>query len=78
MTTAEERETRSDIPPVEVPEEIRRRAAQNGLNVNGRAPGGEADSGQILTPPGPGGDVHGGTPITPPNEPQPPSPPVGT
>jgi cell division protease FtsH len=65
----------SDIPPVEIPEEIRRRAEQNGLAVNG-AP--EPEGGQILTPPGPDGDVHGGPPIVPPNEPQPPTPSAGT
>ncbi|MBM9461034.1 ATP-dependent zinc metalloprotease FtsH [Nocardioides sp. zg-536] len=48
----------SDIPPVEIPEEIRRRA-QNGVS-------GSRDAGQVLTPPGPSGDVHGGTPVAPP------------
>ncbi|MBM7518108.1 ATP-dependent zinc metalloprotease FtsH [Nocardioides nitrophenolicus] len=58
----------STIPPVEIPEEIRRRAEQNG---SAPEPG---DSGQILTPPGPGGDVYGGTPTAPPTDPQPPAP----
>ncbi|WP_240641173.1 ATP-dependent zinc metalloprotease FtsH [Nocardioides ferulae] len=54
----------SQIPPVEIPQEIRDRAA-----VNGHEPGSEA--GAILTPPGSGGDVHdpglggGSTPPTP-------------
>lgn len=65
----------SEIPPVEIPEEIRRRAAQNGLTVNGVDA--EPEGGQILTPPGPDGDVHGGPPIVPPNEPQPPTPSAG-
>jgi len=42
----------SALPPVEVPQEIRDRAA-----VNGSITGGEA--GAIITPPGSGGDVHG-------------------
>ncbi len=62
----------SDIPPVEIPEEIRRRAEQNGQS----AP--ETEGGQILTPPGPGGDVYGGSPVVPPTDPQPPAPPAGT
>ncbi|QSR24563.1 cell division protein FtsH [Nocardioides aromaticivorans] len=58
----------SDIPPVEIPEEIRRRAEQNGQQVDlGK------EGGAILTPPGPGGDVYGGTP-SPSTDPQPPSP----
>ncbi len=58
----------SDIPPVEIPEEIRRRAEQNGQAVDlGK------EGGAILTPPGPGGDVYGGPP-SPSTDPQPPSP----
>jgi cell division protease FtsH len=60
----------STIPPVEIPEEIRRRAEQNGTTPE---PAGD-DNGQILTPPGPGGDVYGGTPTAPPTDPQPPAP----
>ncbi|MFP5336267.1 MAG: cell division protein FtsH, partial [Actinomycetes bacterium] len=42
----------STIPPVDVPEAVREKAAANG--------GGEqSDPGAILTPPGSGGDVHG-------------------
>ena len=60
----------STIPPVEIPEEIRQRAA-NG--TNGTAPEEARDSGAVLTPPGPGGDVYGGG--VPPSEgPLPPSP----
>jgi cell division protease FtsH len=59
----------STIPPVEIPEEIRRRAEQNGS-----VPEPAGDNGQILTPPGPGGDVYGGTPSAPPTDPQPPAP----
>ncbi|WGX96227.1 ATP-dependent zinc metalloprotease FtsH [Nocardioides sp. L-11A] len=64
----------STIPPVEIPEEIRRRAEQNGSVPE---PAGD-DSGQILTPPGPGGDVYGGGPAVPPSDPTPPAPPAGT
>ncbi len=63
----------SEIPPVEIPEEIRRRAFQNG--VNGVGP--EEEAGAILTPPGPGGDVYGGPQVAPPSDPTPPSPPTG-
>lgn len=62
----------STIPPVEIPEEIRRRAEQNGQPVDlGK------EGGAILTPPGPGGDVYGGPP-SPSTDPQPPSPTPGT
>jgi cell division protease FtsH len=56
----------SEIPPVEIPQEIRDRA-----KVNGVKPG--TDAGGVLTPPGPGGDVHGG-PIGPGSAPEPPPP----
>ena len=59
----------SSIPPVEIPEEIRRRAEQNGQVAEP-----ESEGGQILTPPGPGGDVYGGPPTAPPTDPQPPAP----
>jgi cell division protease FtsH len=54
----------SQIPPVEIPQEIRDR-----VHINGTKP--EADAGAILTPPGSGGDVHGGAigPGTTPPEP---------
>jgi len=42
----------SDIPPIEIPQEIRDRAF-----ANGHAP--ESAPGVVVTPPGPGGDVHG-------------------
>jgi cell division protease FtsH len=48
----------SDIPPIEIPQEIRDRAA-----TNGQAPEKES-AGVILTPPGSGGDVHGEPPLT--------------
>jgi cell division protease FtsH len=66
----------STIPPVEIPDEIRRRASVNG-STNGTSP--EADEGgAVLTPPGPGGDVHGSPQISPPSDPNPPSPSSGT
>ncbi len=45
----------SDIPPIEIPQEIRDRVA-NGVPTN------EPEGGVILTPPGAGGDVHGDLP----------------
>uniref|UniRef100_UPI00355AC244 ATP-dependent zinc metalloprotease FtsH n=1 Tax=Nocardioides sp. TaxID=35761 RepID=UPI00355AC244 len=45
----------SDMPPVEIPQEIRDRAKANGTPS---AP--EPDAGAVVTPPGAGGDVHGG------------------
>lgn len=41
----------STIPPVEIPQEIRDRAAANGTH--------DEESALVVTPPGPGGDVHG-------------------
>ncbi len=55
----------SDIPPIEVPQEIRDRAKANGAPVGQTA-------GAVITPPGPGGDVHGDPgvePTTPPTLP---------
>ncbi len=44
----------STVPPVEIPQEIRDRAAANGVRLA------EASQGAVVvTPPGPGGDVHG-------------------
>ncbi len=40
----------SEIPPVEIPQEIRDRATANGVPVS--------EGGVVVTPPGPGGDVH--------------------
>ncbi|MDQ4052782.1 MAG: ATP-dependent zinc metalloprotease FtsH [Actinomycetota bacterium] len=55
----------SEIPPVEIPQEIRDRAA-----ANGRAAEEKEAAGVILTPPGSGGDTHGGPPPPrPPTEP---------
>jgi cell division protease FtsH len=67
----------SSIPAVEIPQEIRDRAAANGFpygnGVNGTSGDNDDEgSGAVVTPPGPGGDVHdpslgGGTePPTPP------------
>jgi len=68
----------STLPPVEIPEEIRQRAAINRVNgANGTAPEDEEEAGAVLTPPGPGGDVYGGSPVAPPTDPRPPSPPMG-
>src|SRR4051812_42812240 len=59
----------STIPAVEIPAEIRARAAVNGfapgLNGSSHDSGHDSESGEggvVVTPPGPGGDVHGGPP----------------
>ncbi len=44
----------SDIPPIEIPQEIRDRVQANGV----AAPA-ESEGGVVITPPGSGGDVHG-------------------
>ena len=58
----------SEIPPVEIPQEIRDRQVVNGTNgTNGTVPGVPVpvpDNGVIVTPPGPGGDVHGDPGLT--------------
>ncbi len=59
----------SEIPPVEIPQEVRDRAAANGQPLVD-----EEEGGSVLTPPGPGGDVHGGGPVVPPDDPTPPPP----
>jgi cell division protease FtsH len=60
----------SEIPPIEIPQEIRDRAA-----VNGQAASDEKESaGVILTPPGSGGDTHGGVPGPEGSRPEPPAP----
>ncbi|HEU5037550.1 MAG TPA: ATP-dependent zinc metalloprotease FtsH [Nocardioides sp.] len=51
--TGSEQRHPSAIPPVEIPQWIRDRAAANGQN------GHEPEAGAVLTPPGSGGDVHG-------------------
>jgi cell division protease FtsH len=48
----------SDIPPIEIPQEIRDRVA-----ANGQAAADKEGAGAIITPPGSGGDVHGGPPL---------------
>ena len=60
----------SDMPPVEIPQEIRDRA-----KVNGTPSAPEPDAGAVVTPPGAGGDVHGG-PTAPGGGPTPPTPPA--
>jgi cell division protease FtsH len=56
----------SQIPPVEIPQEIRDRAKANGTKH-------ATDAGGILTPPGPGGDLHGGL-LAPGGSAEPPAP----
>jgi len=48
----------SEIPPIEIPQEIRDRAAANGKPI----PDEKESAGVVLTPPGSGGDTHGGSP----------------
>jgi cell division protease FtsH len=58
----------SQIPPVEIPQAIRDRAASNGTAPD------DSDAGAVLTPPGAGGDLHGGPigpGLTPPEPPAP-------
>nr|WP_261819125.1 ATP-dependent zinc metalloprotease FtsH [Nocardioides sp. OK12] len=50
----------SQVPAVEIPQEIRDRARTNGVDRPAEAD--EAGGGAVVTPPGAGGDVHGGTP----------------
>jgi cell division protease FtsH len=72
----------STLPPVEIPQAIRERAAAHALAyANGNGNG----SGVVVTPPGPGGDIHGdpglgsGGPTPGPGAPPPPPPwPGGT
>jgi len=58
----------SEIPPVDIPQEIRDRAAA----TNGVPPGDEG--GVVITPPGAGGDVHGDPGLGAPSPPEPPGP----
>jgi cell division protease FtsH len=46
----------SEIPPIEVPQEIRDRVRSNGT------PEPAEEAGVVITPPGSGGDLHGGSP----------------
>lgn len=63
--TGSDARTPSTIPPVEIPQEIRDRAAAGALS-QGR------EGSVILTPPGSGGDIHGDLP----GDTEPPSPPA--
>ncbi len=57
----------SEIPPIEVPDEVRERAKTNGQPVPE-----EGDAGVVITPPGAGGDVHGDPGLGGPTPPEPP------
>jgi cell division protease FtsH len=59
--------TPSTIPPVEIPERIRRAAAEGPIAD-------EEEGAVVVTPPGPGGDTHGEAPTPGQPTPQPPSP----
>ncbi|PUA82749.1 ATP-dependent zinc metalloprotease FtsH [Nocardioides currus] len=54
--TGSDARTPSAIPPVEIPQEIRDRAAAGAIEAR-------PEGGVILTPPGAGGDTHGDTPL---------------
>ncbi len=67
----------SEIAPVEIPQEIRDRAAANGFPYANGANGTgdhEEGPGAVVTPPGPGGDVHGDPALGGGEPPVPPSP----
>ncbi|WP_460794681.1 ATP-dependent zinc metalloprotease FtsH [Nocardioides pacificus] len=51
----------SQIPPIEIPQEIKDRAIANGLDLEKKREGGV-----VITPPGNGGDVHGDPGVMPP------------
>jgi cell division protease FtsH len=59
--------TPSTIPPVEIPERIRRAAAEGPIAD-------EEEGAVVITPPGAGGDTHGGSPTPGQPTPQPPTP----
>ena len=61
----------SDMPPVEIPQEIRDRAKVNGVAEQSRA-------GAVVTPPGSGGDLHGGPGAASPGDQPTPPPPDAT
>jgi cell division protease FtsH len=63
----------SDIPAVEIPEEIRARAAAQSAALG--SSNGHVEGGVIVTPPGPGGDVHGDPGVEVPGSGTPPVPP---
>jgi cell division protease FtsH len=63
----------STIPAVEIPEEVRARAAVNGHGPNGVKPDDEEGT-VVVTPPGAGGDVHGVPPLGGGDPPTPPTP----
>ncbi|MGA8847923.1 MAG: ATP-dependent zinc metalloprotease FtsH [Nocardioides sp.] len=60
----------SQIPPVEIPQEIRDRAAANARASDSGANG----TGVVVTPPGPGGDIHGDPDLSGGSQTTPPSP----
>ena len=60
----------SDIPPIEIPQEIRDRAEANGAAVEEQ----KETASVILTPPGAGGDTHGGVAAPEGTHPEPPTP----
>ncbi|MBB3042729.1 ATP-dependent zinc metalloprotease FtsH [Nocardioides sp. LMS-CY] len=68
--TGSDQRVPSTVPPVEIPQWIKDRAAANGQTPEA------SDTGAVLTPPGSGGDVHGDPGVTggPGTRPEPPIP----
>jgi cell division protease FtsH len=64
----------SAIPAVEIPEEVRARAANGLAKLNGSSPDDDEGAGVVVTPPGAGGDVHGAPPVGGDQPPTPPAP----
>ncbi|GAB6985164.1 ATP-dependent zinc metalloprotease FtsH [Nocardioides pyridinolyticus] len=73
--TGSDQRVPSTIPPVEIPQWIRDRAAANAAANGQNGTQGQEEKGAVLTPPGPGGDVHGDPGVEGPgSRPEPPSP----
>ncbi len=75
--TGSDQRVPSTIPPVEIPQWIRDRAAASAAaNGQNGTQGGEEQGGAVLTPPGPGGDIHGDPGVEGPGgaRPEPPAP----
>ncbi len=66
----------SEIPAVEIPQEIRARAAAQSAALG--SSNGHVEGGVVVTPPGPGGDLHGDSALQPPSGPVGPTSPGGS
>lgn len=74
--TGSDQRVPSTIPPVEIPQWIRDRAAASAAANGQNGSSGQEEQGAVLTPPGPGGDVHGDPGVEGPgtSRPEPPAP----